>query len=171
MRVAGVWTGEGFTDWQGINFDHKHWYWPRTRGKVVYETKDVPGWANPSTGSFDDQRFVGLDGRRYGPLPRDWVHFKGLYRHANRIVIAYTVGESEILESHLLTDSGGIARILNIGKSEKDVTLRLANAGNAMSVDGSDTVKMVDKDGFLTATIPARPTPVSYTHLTLPTKA
>ena len=160
MRVAGVWTGEGFTDWQGINFDHKHWYWPRTRGKVVYETKDVPGWANPFTGSFDDKRFVGLDGRRYGPLPRDWVHFRGLYRHANRIVIAYTVGESEILESHLLTDSGGIARILNIGKSEKDITLRLANAGNAMSVDGSDSVKIVNKDGFLTATIPARPTPL-----------
>ena len=87
---------------------------------------------------------VGLDDRRYGPL-RDWTHFKGLYRHANRIVIAYTVGESEILESHLLTDSGGIARILNIGKSEKDIILRLANTGNAMSVDGSDTVKMVEK--------------------------
>ncbi|MBT6769544.1 MAG: hypothetical protein HOA81_11195, partial [Opitutales bacterium] len=160
MRVAGVWKGEGFTDWQGINFDHQHWHWPRTRGKVVYETEDVPGWANPATGSFDDQRFIGLDGRRFGPLPREWTHFTGLYRHANRIVFAYTVGKTKVLENHLLTTSGGIARILNVGKSDKNLTLRLANGGSKLTVQGGTDIKLAEKDGFLTATIPAKSTPL-----------
>jgi len=160
MRIAGVWRGDGFTDWQGINFDHQHWHWPRTRGKVIYETEDVPGWAHPDTGSFEDPRFVGLDGRRFGPLPREWTQFKGLYRHANRIVISYTVGETEILESHMLTQRDGLARVLNAGKSKKDLILRLANAGTAMSVKGSKAVKLADKGGFLTATIPAKSTPL-----------
>jgi cytochrome c5 len=161
MRVAGVWKGESFTDWQGINFDHQHWFWPRTRGKVIYETEDAPGWANPATGSFDDQRFIGLDGRRFGALPRDWMHFEGLYRHATRIVISYTVGKAEVLESHLLTSSGDIARILNIGKSKTDLTLRLSNGGSSMNVQGSKAIKLKDKEGFLTATIPASATPLN----------
>ncbi len=161
MRVAGVWSGEGFTDWQGINFDHKHWYWPRTRGKVLFETENVPGWANPANGSFEDQRIVGLDGRRFGPLPREWTQFKGLYRHAQRIVISYTVGKAGVLESHLLTTSGAIARILNIEKSESDLKLRLANSGATMSIQGSDAIKLEESNGFLTASIPARATPLN----------
>jgi len=161
MRIAGAWTGEGFTDWQGINFDHKHWHWPRTRGKVLFETEDVPGWANPANGSFEDQRIVGLDGRRFGPLPREWTQFKGLYRHAQRIVISYTVGKADILENHLLTNSGAIARILNIGKSGRDLKLRLANSGATMSVQGSDAIKLEESGGFLTASIPAGATPLN----------
>ncbi len=160
MRVAGAWTGEGFTDWQGINFDHKHWHWPRTRGKVLFETENVPGWANPANGSFEDQRIVGLDGRRFGPLPREWTQFKGLYRHANRIVVSYTVGKADVLESHLLTRSGGIARILNVGKSDKNLILRLANAESKFAVQGGTGIKLAEKDGFLTATIPAKSTPL-----------
>ncbi len=161
MRVAGVWKGEGFINWQGINFDHQHWFWPRTSGKIVYETEDEPGWANPATGKFEDERFIGLDGRRFGPLPRAWTHYKGLYRHANRIVISYTVGEVEVLESHLLTESGDIARILNIGKSQKELTLRLANGGSRMTLQGSKVVQLSEQDGFLIATIPAKATPLN----------
>ncbi|QXD24454.1 c-type cytochrome [Opitutia bacterium ISCC 51] len=161
MRVAGIWKGEGFTNWQGINLDHQHWYWPRTSGKIIYETEDAPGWANPATGMFDDERFIGLDGRRFGPLPRDWTQYKGLYRHGQRIVISYTVGGSKILESHKLTKSEGIARILNIGKSDKDLTLRLSNGGTSMKVQGGNKIKLVDKDDFLTATIPASETPLN----------
>jgi hypothetical protein len=161
MRVAGVWKGEGFVNWQGINFDHQHWFWPRTSGKIVYETENEPGWANPATGRFDDERFVGLDGRRFGPLPRDWMHYQGLYRHGSRIVISYTIGKAPVLENHLLTNSGDIARILNIGKSNKDLIVRLANAGSSMTVQGSQVVKLAEKDGFLTATIPASATPLN----------
>jgi len=160
LRVAGAWKGEGFIDWQGINFDGQHWYWPRTVGEIAYETEDGPGWANPETGRFDDPRFVGLDGRRFGPLPREWGSFRGLYRHGDRVVVAYTVGSASILESHILGDGGDIVRILNVGKSERPLTLRLANHGTPINVQGSDAVVIQESGGFVTATIPAKVTPL-----------
>ncbi|MEM7601375.1 MAG: cytochrome c, partial [Verrucomicrobiota bacterium] len=75
LRVAGVWNGEGFIDWQGINFDGRHVVRPRTVGEPLFETADAPGWANPVTGTFEDPRFEGLDGRRFGPLPREWGQY------------------------------------------------------------------------------------------------
>ncbi|MCB1124103.1 MAG: c-type cytochrome, partial [Verrucomicrobiae bacterium] len=159
LRVAGVWQGGEFVDWQGINFDHQHWFWPQTKGEILYETEDEPGWANPETGRFDDPRFLGLDGRRFGPLPRTWGHYRGLYRNGRRIVIAYTIGETTVLESHDLTQAGDILRILNIGKSDNELKLRLANAGTDLGVLGGTGVRLADEDGFLTATIPASSTP------------
>ncbi len=35
------------------------------------------GWANPETGSFDDPRMTGRDGKPYGPLPRSWARYRG----------------------------------------------------------------------------------------------
>jgi cytochrome c5 len=95
LRLAGAWTGQGFIDWEGINFNTRHVVHPRTIGDLQFETADGPGWANPATGTFDDPRFVGPDGRRYGPLPRAWQHYRGLYRSGERTVIAYSVGDGD----------------------------------------------------------------------------
>ncbi len=161
LRVAGVWQGEGFIDWHGINFDGRHVVRPRKVGEIVFETGDGPGWANPATGEFeDDPRFQGLDGRRFGPLPREWAHFEGIYKYGDRLVISYTVGDASILESHDIGDGGGIVRMLNVGKSSRDLTLRLANAGVAAAVAGSAGVKIREADGFVVATVPAAETPV-----------
>ena len=162
LRVAGVWRGEGFIDWHGINFDGRHVSRPRTVGEPDFETADGPGWANPATGEFEDARFVGLDDRRFGPLPREWAHFKGLYRGGNRLVISYTVGYAEILESHGVATDGGFVRFLSVGKSTRDLKLRLANAGVPAIVRGSDAVEIRPADdGFVTASIPAAVTPVN----------
>lgn len=161
LRVAGVWKGERFITWKGINFDGRHVERPRTEGTPSFETADGPGWANPETGKFEDPRFEGLDGRRFGPLPRAWGHFKGIYKHEDEIVLSYTVGNAEILESHEQTTAGGFLRHLNVGKSRRDLTLRLANEGTTASVSGSDEVGLKTSDGFLVATIPAASTPVN----------
>ena len=34
----------------------------------------------------------GRDNRPYGPLPRDWAHYRGLYDFGNQVILAYTVG-------------------------------------------------------------------------------
>ncbi len=99
MRFAAAWTGQGFIDWNGINFNGVHQVHPRITGKVEFSNPDVPAWANPKDGRFDDLRLRGRDGRSYGPLPRAWVHYRGLYQHAGRMVLDYTVGQAEILES------------------------------------------------------------------------
>ena len=57
------------------SMDGQHVIRPRTVGTPLLECADGPGWANPQTGKFDDQRIKGLDGNRYGPLPRTWCKF------------------------------------------------------------------------------------------------
>lgn len=161
LRVAGAWTGQGFIDWRGINFDGGHVVRPRTIGDPIFETADSPGWANPETGTFEDKRFVGVDGRRFGPLPRSWARYEGLYRKGDEVVIAYRVGDAKILENYRQLESDGIARILNVGKSSTDLRLRLANDGFSLGAVGTRNVKFDTSDGFIEATIPANATPLN----------
>ena len=163
LRVAGAWTGEGFIDWEGINFNSRHVVHPRTIGDPQFETADGPGWANPATGTFDDPRFVAPDGRRFGPLPRAWQHYRGLYRSGERVVISYTVGDAAVLESHdleALAAQPVFVRTLNLGKSSRDLLVRVANAGTAVAVSGSPAVTTVADAHFVTLRIPAAATPL-----------
>ena len=88
MRIAGAWSGDEFIDWEGIHFNGRHAVTPRTAGKLHFGVTSGPGWAEPKSGTFDDPRMVGRDGRKYGPLPRDWAQYRGLYSHGDRVVIS-----------------------------------------------------------------------------------
>ncbi|MGB0580247.1 MAG: DUF6797 domain-containing protein [Limisphaerales bacterium] len=164
LRVAGVWSGEGFIDYNGINFNGRHVARPRTVGEPLFETADAPGWANPMTGKFEDLRFVGVDGRRFGPLPRKWGRFKGIYRHGSKIVMSYSVGKTDILEHHAM-QGYAFVRHLNIAKSKRDLTVRLANAGAHVAPKGPVAISIREADGFVTATIRADQTPVNLAFL------
>ncbi|GAB5561838.1 MAG: c-type cytochrome [Synoicihabitans sp.] len=160
LRVAGMWQGQGFIDWKSINFDGLHVHRPRTVGEPVFETADGPGWANPATGEFDDTRFVGLDGRRFGPLPRETMRFKGLYKKDQKIVLSYRVGQTDLLEHHRASPHGGLERHLNIGASDRDLKVRLSNVGTAVVIGGAEPVALGNADGFVVASIPAAHTPL-----------
>lgn len=166
LRIAGGWTGDGFIDWEGINFNGRHVVHPRTIGDLQFETADGPGWANPATGTFDDPRFVGPDGRRYGPLPRTWQHYRGLYRSGNRVVLSYTVGDTAVLESHDLESHAGhpvFVRTLNLGPSTRDLLVRVANTGTAVAVSRPASFATANKGKFVTIRIPASATPTRLT--------
>jgi putative heme-binding domain-containing protein len=99
MRMAAAWTGAGFIDWNGIHFNGRHQIHPRIVGDLQLANSTGPGWADPATGSFaDEQRVVGRDGRCYGPLPKSWATYHGLYQHGDQIVISYSIGGTKILE-------------------------------------------------------------------------
>tara|TARA_B100000530_G_scaffold184954_1_gene117174 strand:- start:11877 stop:15749 length:3873 start_codon:yes stop_codon:yes gene_type:complete len=148
MRLAGAWTGEGFIDWNGINFNGRHNIHPRVTGDVHLQNKNGPGWANPDSGSFEDPRFEGRDGRLYGPLPRDWAQYKGLYHFGNQTIINYTVGDTTILEAHSQQqreDNTIFARTLSIGPRNQDLTMSVLqhpsnDAEIAVIGDSDDTV-------------------------------
>ncbi len=129
LRMAAAWSGDQFIDWNGIHFNGQHNIHPRIVGTVHAENPTAPGWANPSDGSWDDPRVIGRDDRHYGPLPRDWAHYEGMYYHGNRIVISYRVGETPILESpRLLLDAPSpvYARQMQFGPRSRALTLQVA---------------------------------------------
>ncbi|MGB5318292.1 DUF6797 domain-containing protein [Eudoraea sp.] len=139
MRVAGGWTGTGFIDWNGILLNDKHETYPRTIGKLHFETPVGPGWANPETGSFEDPRFRARDGRAFGPLPKHWANYKGLYHQDDQIVISYSVGTADVLEKLGMESDGKdtlFTRTLNISPSESILKMRIAPETSGVAVLG-----------------------------------
>ena len=156
MRVAGAWTGEGFIDWQAILFNGSHNISPRTTGDLHFENPVAPTWANPKTGKFDDPRFTARDKRKFGPLPREWVHYKGLYQYRDRVIISYTVGNAKVLETFGLETLDGqpvFTRTLNISPTEKLLKIRIAPSGTSVAALGEGVVLNEEK-GFTVMEIP-----------------
>jgi hypothetical protein len=150
MRVAGAWTGEGFIDWEAILFNGKHNISPRTVGDLHFSNPVVPAWANPATGKFDDPRFLARDKRRFGPLPREWTHYKGLYQFKDRVIISYTVGSAKVLETFGLETVENLpvfTRTLNISPSDKPLKMRIAPTGTSVALVGEGAV-LKDENGF-----------------------
>lgn len=155
MRVAGGWTGDGFIDWNGILLNDKHETYPRTIGKLHFETPVGPGWANPKTGSFEDSRFRARDGRAFGPLPKNWSNYKGLYHHGDKIVISYSVGNSNILEKLGREKSGiqtAFTRTLNISPSSTLLKMRVAPVSNKVRIVG-EGASLSKEEGFVMMTV------------------
>ncbi|MEZ6116883.1 MAG: DUF6797 domain-containing protein [Pirellulaceae bacterium] len=134
MRMAAAWSGEGFIDWRGIHFDGRHGIHPRLVGTVAFENKTGPGWARPGTTDFADDRVVGRDNRMYGPLPREWAQYQGLYNYGPKTVIEYTVGDTPVLESPDMTMHDGeayLVRHMEVGKRSESLTLSVAMLPNS----------------------------------------
>ena len=118
LRMAAAWSGN-FLDWNGIQFNGRHGVHLRANGDLHAINSTGPGWANPATQSFeDDQRVQGRDNRKYGPLPAEWGKFRGLHRYRDKVILSYTVGNTEILEYPNSLETSGVTafvRTLNIG--------------------------------------------------------
>lgn len=144
LRVAGSWTGQ-FIDYNGIHFNGVHGRHPRIRGDVLWQNPTGPGFGRPTDGSFqDDARIEGRDGRRYGPLPRDWAHFNGLFRFGSRTVLDYNVGATRILESpHLefVDQRPMIVRTLNLGPRRHEIAIQVAHLPDTELTPAGDGMK------------------------------
>jgi putative heme-binding domain-containing protein len=143
LRAAAAWSASGgesnFIDWRGVQFTGEHQIHPHIVGQVTAANATGPGWANPDGGRFrDDQRVVGRDGRRYGPLPRSWGRLRGTYYHGQRVVISYTVGATEILESPRLVElhteqtEPTFVRLFHVGPRDRALILRVADHAEAV---------------------------------------
>lgn len=88
MRVSAAWTG-GMLKWypQRDGLERN----PTPDGALQFSNDAGPGWT--ARGSFADPR-----PQPYGPLPRDWARYRGLYRHGDEVVLSYSVGETAVLE-------------------------------------------------------------------------
>ena len=129
LRVAAAWSGRGFIDWDAILFNGRHGVHPRLVGQIHLANPTGPGWADPVSGSFEDPRLRGRDNRPYGPLPRAWAHYRGLYDFGNQAIVAYTVGDTELLETPGVetTPAGPVfTRTFQIGPRSKDLVLQVA---------------------------------------------
>ena len=174
LRAAAVWTGSGFIDWHGINFDGLHGRHPRIDGQLIASTPTLPGWADPQSGSFDDPRPLGRDGQPYGPLPASGGKFQSLHHTGDRVVLEYTVGDTRVLETARLEQASAdavdpvVTRIWRIEPHAGELAVRVAKvqAGDA-KVDAAIVgampaadARLEKSDGFHVLTLPPRTTPL-----------
>ncbi len=153
MRVAAATTGD-FVDWKGIAYDGSHGTHTGLTGDRHFITPDAPGWASPD-GKWDDVRIEGRDKRRFGPLPRTWIHYEGLYLHGAKAVIAATIGGTRVLESPGWIENGTtpvFTRTLNVAAAKKPLSLRVAPDSINVALTGDGSLR---KDaGFWLAELP-----------------
>jgi hypothetical protein len=186
LRYSAGWV-DGFMDYEGVSFHGAHGRNPSIRGTLKWATVKGPGWANPADGSFADPR-TPYDPKtevRQGPLPAEWAKFKGIYRHGDQVVLSYTVGKAEVLETPGMTGEKGnvvFTRAFTVGASDKALVLNVANVDKATARvengvatltddkgvttaagSSSGTAKVDAKDGAIRLTIPARGEATSFT--------
>jgi hypothetical protein len=112
LRMAGGWTG-GWVRRQGVAFDGKHGPNPAPpEGAAIYfENNPGPGWSKGA--DFTDPRALpqgpGAAKVPFGPLPRAWAKYRGLYRAGAEVVFSYSVGNALVLEHPALEKVGDLS--------------------------------------------------------------
>ena len=79
---------------------------------------------------------------KYGPLPKDWVKYKGHYRNGGKVVLKYTVGQTEVLESPLYEEHNDVqaySRSLNIAEVSSPITMMVLKGNNSVKLLGEET--------------------------------
>lgn len=127
MRLAAVYTGDQFVDWKGIAFDGSHGTHTSIVGERLIVNDDKPGWAHPETGSWEPIRVEGKDGRLFGPLPKDWVSFKGLEKDAELHTLRYLVGSTAVKET-IVGNAEGFTRTFILEPHPDPLKVRLLPA-------------------------------------------
>ena len=110
LRLSAAWT-DGWLRLRGTAYDGSHGPMPKLRGNKLAETRPAPGWAKD--GKFDDPRAI-----PFGPLPREWGQYRGMWLHGDRVVIDYRIGDMDVREAwSTIGDSMVLARTLELGPS------------------------------------------------------
>lgn len=161
MRVAAMWQGD-FVDWRGIAFDGSHGTHTAIAGDSVFVNPVGPGWARPGTDDFTDPRLRGRDDLPYGPLPRDWAQYRGLYKHGNAVVLDYTVGGTPVLETPQVGGDGVLVRNMDVGSATESLTLRIAPEGASVALTGGAGAVLDVRGGFHVLDIAAGTGPQTF---------
>ncbi|MFO0897498.1 MAG: DUF6797 domain-containing protein [Pirellulales bacterium] len=152
-RIAAGWTG-GFLQHSERRFGLLNT--PTPDGTMVFRTASGPGWADPQ-GRWE------TPDRATAPLPRAWVHYRGLYLHGPRVALSYTVGDTPVLESPWLVEHAGqpvFTRMLAVGPTERPLELLVAEfkqAGKLREFDGASAVQSPADEPTLTVALAAEP--------------
>lgn len=100
LRLAVGWTG----DW--LKHSDRRFgllNTPSPAGNVVVATSSRPAWAYPR------EALAIPAAPATAPLPKEWGRYNGLYRHGNRTVLAYQIGDADVLEAPWIEGKGELS--------------------------------------------------------------
>lgn len=128
LRASAGWMGThqesgwvgGFLKLRTVAFTGDHGPSPTIGGQVKFATRNAPGWAD-ATGSFKDPR-----PEPFGGMPRNYLHYKGLYRSGDHVAFSYTVNGADVLETPGIDAKGddiAFTRTFRLAESKSPQTL------------------------------------------------
>lgn len=135
LRMSAGWTG-GFLQFGPRRFgliEH-----PKSGGRSFFSTPNVAGWAKgvrfeprPEEKTLVEvERGYTADGTSVTHLPRDWAAYRGLYLSGDRVVLSYTVGNADVLESPWFVESEqaqAFTRTLEVAPSDTSMRMLVAD--------------------------------------------
>ena len=126
---------------------------PQPAGRIVFRTSMTPGWAGPESEWTDPNPPTIQNTNVYskGPLPREWGKWRGHYTHGNRVVLSYSVGASDVLESPAHSN-GVFTRQFEITRSpsKSPLSLLICEANGTVGTV-HDNLATLEKDNIVTA--------------------
>jgi hypothetical protein len=127
LRLSAGWT-DGWLRLRGTAYDGAHGPMPALRGNKVFETRPGPGWAKG--GDFADPRSI-----PYGPLPREWGQYRGMWLYGDRVIVGYRVGDMDVREGYAAAGDAGrvLLRTLELGASKSMQTMVVLDAPDGAS--------------------------------------
>ena len=123
MRVSMGWSGE-FLEFGNTQVQIAWPPPPQVKGNPIFSNKVEPGWARGD--SFTDPRDDGM-----GPLPRDWIHYTGLYQNGNAVVFSYSVGKIRVLEMPGMENGNLFTRSFEVEPSNESMTVAICAIDSA----------------------------------------
>ena len=177
MRVASV--NHSKLGLIGSLWNGKHDTTLKQQKAFIVTSPALPGWSLSE--SFVDSRSM-----PFGPLPKEQLHFKGIYKKGARVLLKYTAGSTEILESPKVEKHGnfyGVSRNLFIAPRTHDLLMAVGDAGQTVSMNEESSfisykntsdntvislaivgerLKFQQKSGLISIKIPAGEKPINF---------
>ncbi len=138
-------------------------------GEIAFKSAVLPGWAD-ANGNFKEPKPPEKDGRElvsFGPLPKDWAKWRGLYVNGRQVILSYTVGKVGVLElPGYDAASGAFTRTFHFEGPSPALTLLLCQppAGlftmNGYAIEGAKLEK--SPDGFIVMKLPPQKQAITF---------
>ena len=135
-------------------------------GEVAFKADVLPGWADAS-GGFTEPKPPEREGRElvsFGPLPKDWAKWRGLYVHGQQVILSYTVGKVGVLELPGYDAAGeAFTRTIHLEAAAPAQKLLLATDTKLKASHNlaGGTVETTAQ-GWLVLHVPATKTPITF---------
>jgi hypothetical protein len=135
LRMAFGWSGDFVKIYNGREGLAQH---PDVAGDVKFRTDALPGWSKPARpedeGVQPSDYFADPRPDKLGPIAAEWAKYKGLYVHGDKIILAYTVGETQVLEMPGIEEFGkdvAFSRTFEIAPSRHSTFLRICDVNGS----------------------------------------
>lgn len=151
LRLSCGWTG-GFLKFNPARFGLISA--PVMDGTAHFHTGPRPG-VTP-TESFADPRSKPL----YGPLPREVAHYSGLSLHGQRVVLHYTIGTTQVLETPWVESSDSaliFTREFELRECAHSIRVILSDAGANATLIGPAAGALIEGTPGKTLTLVVPP--------------